>query len=471
MTMPLLLLLILIKSTGVPGFGIPYVPPSTQLSAHGNGVSKSTQLSTVADADAGANTDADAEGFTASGNHELMEAMRIMMESHKNDMMDEQRKFQDEQRKFLETELSIMAKDQETHNKLMAEKAQGMEDEQRKYRETHNKREGFLIEDSLRTMALKRGYSDYFCEPCTIKCILDIIMHISEGGTDKVPTGKGRPETDKRKHAENDVVEFLNRFLSPSVESAARAVFEQSKTDEFEHEVFAEAKAIILQATQEIIKAGSTVKVEVLAQYMGKIINGVDRLSKITPPNDDEGAACQRMKLTRGKFSNKLNRIKWALSNRENALTDCQGPGVLLLGAVSSVYKQYLRKEEGSSTGEYDMDALAKWVAQECDIFRFKEQLECDFQGRLELDSCSNTAIIYRGEAKASISGYTKGVQQMDEQARAIEFALAITFKDQPFVVRKEHYLFVYDAAGSSQRNNTLSKDGACVFVEHNIQD
>jgi hypothetical protein len=129
-----ILLLTLLLSNRVHGFGGVSMNPllSFRMVTRGNSLTRTYSARTPATKHA----HADAEGFTASGNDELMEAMRSLMESHKNDMMDEQRKFQDEQRKFLETQLSIMAKNQETQFNDMMDKLQGMEDEQREFHDT-----------------------------------------------------------------------------------------------------------------------------------------------------------------------------------------------------------------------------------------------------------------------------------------------------------------------------------------------
>jgi hypothetical protein len=112
----------------------------------------------------------------------------------------------------------------------------------------------------------------------------------------------------------------------------------------------------------------------------------------------------------------------------------------LFCSAVSSVYKEYLCKEEGNSTGEYDMAGLAHWIAEECDLFRFKEKLECNFEGTLEL--YPQSAYIHRGAAMSNIKNFDKGMQQMDEQASVIEFALAIIFKDKPFDIYMRYHVF-----------------------------
>jgi hypothetical protein len=260
-----------------------------------------------------------------------------------------------------------------------------------------------------------------------------------------------------RKHAEDVVVDFLKCLLRSSVKSAAKAVLKQSQMDEFEHGIFAEAKRKIEEATQKIVKAEGTVEVEDLSQNLGKIIDAVKQLSEATPPEDGEEAAAKRNKLMRGRFMNKLIRIKWGLGNERTALTDCQGPGVLLCCAISSVYKEHLCKEEGKTTGEYDMAGLSYWVAENCNLFEFKEELECDFHGTLTLNSPN--AFIVRGEAKSSIKYYHKAMQQMDEQARVIEFALAIFFKDDPFeYIFKTYHLFVLEAKTDGQRKS-LGKD------------
>jgi hypothetical protein len=170
---------------------------------------------------------------------------------------------------------------------------------------------------------------------------------------------------------------------------------------------------------------------------------------------------------------NKLIRIKRGLGNEGNALSDCQGPGVLLCSAISSVYKKYLCNQEGNSTtGEFDMAGLIHWVAEECDLFRFKEEFECDFQGRVLLNP--PYAFIDRGEAKSSIKNYWKGVQQMDEQARVIEMALAIIFKDEPYErIVKTYHLFVLEASDNDQRMKTWYKalDGADIHVRIHVVD
>jgi hypothetical protein len=344
----------------------------------------------------------------------------------------------------------------ETQNGIMMEE---MEKKLRKSYSILDYRTGKLIEDNLRAVALNLGFSDYFCKSCTIKCIPDIVRLISKADTDKGPTCESLPERDKRKHAENAAVDFLKGCLYASVESAARAVLKQSKTNEFQHDVFAEAKGIIHQATQEIFEAGSTVEVEDLKHKLNKIFGGVHRLSTLTPPDDDKSAARKRKKLTEGKFMNKLKRIRWGLKHEEIALIDSRGPGILLCGAVSSVYKDFLYEGEGNST---DTAGLVNWVAKECDIFGFKELLECDFQGEVELNYRTNTAVIHCGEAKSSANDCSKGMQQMDDQARLFEFALAVTYQDKPFDnIRKKHTLFVLKSkeADKYQLQNIRSKD------------
>jgi hypothetical protein len=137
---------------------------------------------------------------------------------------------------------------------------------------------GILVEDKARIVA-RRQFGDEFSEPLKIKSIHDIIKLISKADTENVP--KDEYKAQKRKDAKTEVVDFLRPLLHSAVKSAAKAVFKQSQTDEFEDEVFTDAKKHIEIATQKIVEAESaTEDVEDLKHNLGKIIGGVIQLSK-----------------------------------------------------------------------------------------------------------------------------------------------------------------------------------------------
>jgi hypothetical protein len=253
-------------------------------------------------------------------------------------------------------------------------------------------------------------------------------------------------------------------LLFSAVKSAANAVLKQSQTDEFEDEVFAQAKRNIDKATQNIVGVESTTEDvgNYLKDNLGKIIGAVIQLSKDTPPDEDDSvAADKRKKLMEGRFKNKLVRIKRGLGNERNGLIDPQGPGVLLCCAISSVYGEYVREEEGKRTGEYDMAGLSTWLAEKGNIFDFKEELQCAFQGRFVLEN--QNAYIERGEAKTSIKYKGDAMQQMNDQALVIEFIFALVSKDKTYQkISKRFYLFVLKGDADDQRNRPSEK-GATV--------
>jgi hypothetical protein len=320
---------------------------------------------------------------------------------------------------------------------------------------------GILVEDKARIVA-SRMFDDEWSESLTIKSIHDIVELISKANTKNVPNDEYK--ADECKDEETKVVDFLRPLLPSAVKSAAKAVLKQSQTDEFEDGVFAQAKRKIDKATQKIVEAESAAEdvEDYLKHNLGKIIGAVIQLSNDTPPDEDDAvAAGKRKKLMDGRFTNKLKRIKWGLGNERNGLIDPQGPGVLLCCAMSSVYGEYVCEEEGKSTGEYDMAGLSNWLAEKGNIFDFKEQLECDFQGRVVLDN--QNAYIERGEAKTSIKYKGEAMQQMNDQALVIEFILALISKDKKYQkIRKRFYLFVLKGDADDQRSRKSEK-GATV--------
>jgi hypothetical protein len=97
-------------------------------------------------------------------------------------------------------------------------------------------------------------------------------------------------------------------------------------------------------------------------------------------------------------------------------------------------------------------------------VFEFKEELECDFHGKLVVNN--QNAFIDRGEAKTSIKNKDKAMQQMNEQALVIEFPLAIIFKDNPFQnIFKTYHLFFLKGEDDDQRNTSSDNSAAAQNV------
>jgi hypothetical protein len=444
----LLLLLLLLVLCSVPGFQQPIV-------SYIRNVARTASTTRVCASD-----DDDAEGSPPFGKSELMERMmRSVQESQKvtaekmkqlqdkiEQLQDDNKQYRDETKQYRDEtkqlrddnkqyrdetkqlrddnkqyrdeakQLRGMVQDVQKRQEKMAtkEQVQDMEKRQEKMATKEQVQDieknfsdldvtsGILVEDKARIVA-SRSFGDEWSKSLTIKSIHDIVELISKANTKNVPNDEYKA-ADDCKDAETKVVDFLRPLLFSAVKSAANAVLKQSQTDEFEDEVFAQAKRNIDKATQNIVKVESTTEDvgNYLKNNLGKIIGAVIQLSEDTPPDEDDSvAADKRKKLMEGRFKNKLVRIKRGLGNERNGLIDPRGPGVLLCCAISSVYGEYVREEEGKSTGEYDMAGLSNWLAEKGNIFDFKEQLECDFQGRLVLDN--QNAYIERGEAKTSI--------------------------------------------------------------------
>jgi hypothetical protein len=116
----------------------------------------------------------------------------------------------------------------------------------------------------------------------------------------------------------------------------------------------------------------------------------------------------------------------------------------------ASMKSIYAKKKARVPESEYDMAGLSNWLAEKGNIFDFKEQLQCDFHGSLVLEN--QNAYIERGEAKTSIKYKGEAMQQMNEQALVIEFALAIIFQDKPYQnILKTFHLFVLKGEADDQ--------------------
>jgi hypothetical protein len=107
-----------------------------------------------------------------------------------------------------------------------------------------------------------------------------------------------------------------------------------------------------------------------------------------------------------------------------------------------------------------------KWIEEDCNIFDYKQELECDLQGSVQL--IGKHAIITRGEIKSSTSEYKKARMQMWEQALLIEFVLERMFGEGKFTdVIKKGYLFVLGVEDDDddQREKTVSLKTVSLFV------
>jgi hypothetical protein len=89
-----------------------------------------------------------------------------------------------------------------------------------------------------------------------------------------------------------------------------------------------------------------------------------------------------------------------------------------------------------------DEYSLRKWIVDDCDIFEYNEEVECDIRGSVML--IDKYATISCGEIKSSIASYSTAVKQMELRAKLIEFILHCVFGSDCFdIITKKGHLFV----------------------------
>ena len=127
--------------------------------------------------------------------------------------------------------------------------------------------------------------------------------------------------------------------------------------------------------------------------------------------DEDPDARKKRAKIMKGRFKRKLERLKFSTAQEnenENGLLSCKSPGVLLLSALASADKKIWG----------DTEKCKWWIENNCNIFDFKEEMECDLTPSVSV--VGDHATISVGEIKNSIHEYSHAKKQMVYQVRLL---------------------------------------------------
>jgi hypothetical protein len=332
-----------------------------------------------------------------------------------------------------------------------------------------NKRTGILVEEKARAQATRMLGSDA-SERFLIKSIHDIVKLISKADDRDLR----HDDQHARNRAVEKVVAFLTPLLPSVVTAAHRVISETSQDAVFGHASFYDAKERVKEAKRTIESGNQTtgspqdtIESDVAKQMRsscGKLLEAVKILGNETKAYDDESNESRekRIKMMTGTFKNKLERIKKAFVDSGNeGLSSCSGPGILLCCGVTQ-YSNIVCSPEGDDA--QDVSLLKEWIEEKCNIFDFKEEIECDIRGTVTL--VDDHATITCGEIKSSINDYGAAVKQINLRINVTKFVLDRVFQGRfKQTIRKGHLFVLECGKDAQQKEPTVGKHGASIFV------
>lgn len=315
------------------------------------------------------------------------------------------------------------------------------------------KQQGLLVEEKARKMAA-RQFGEDFSRPFIIKSLHDVVKVIANADMPKLPKSDY--------FARNKAVTKLEDLLKPLLPSFHKAAIEavnkalQDNAGEFRHVDFDEAKKQF--QTDAVRRIETATESELVSLDWEKMYGVTLKLVKDLSENqiDGEGSDSvtlkRRAKILKGRFQRKLKRLKATVENKN--LDACNSAGIMLLSALA---------EAGEDIWKGAVNDRRKWIKDECNVFDFKEEVECDLMPSISV--VEKHATITVGEIKTGIAQYKSAKNQMLYTANLLHLALWFVIGG-PFnsVVNKGH-LYVLDAANDDQRFDGEIDGGISVFV------
>mmetsp|Transcript_1531 Transcript_1531/g.1626 ORF Transcript_1531/g.1626 Transcript_1531/m.1626 type:complete len:380 (+) Transcript_1531:254-1393(+) len=296
---------------------------------------------------------------------------------------------------------------------------------------------GLLVEDKARQMAC-RQFGENFSRPFKIKSIYDLVKLIANANTILLK----KDDYNNRTKKVNELVEILEKLLPSFYKRAIRSVFEVvDKNSAFANEFFAPIKA---EFQKKVIDTLNLDEVD----WEKKFGLTVGILSKLT---EKAGSEIATVKKLISPFKRKLERLKVTASGD---LTSCNSAGIMLLSALADGGEVVWRKTD---------EDKCTWIANNINVFDFKEEIECDFTPMISV--VQKHATIKVGEIKTSINRYTEAKQQMIYMVNLLHLGLWFVIGGPFHSVVKIGHLFVIEAEENDQRFAGKVDDGISMFV------
>eukprot|EP00977_Amphora_coffeiformis_P002437 scaffold456_cov171-Amphora_coffeaeformis.AAC.4 len=163
---------------------------------------------------------------------------------------------------------------------------------------------------------------------------------------------------------------LLPSFQKVAIEAVNKAL--QDNAAAFQHVDFSEAKKKFQTVAIDPIKTKTGTELESLDWSAWRKMNGVTLnlvkvLGETQIDGEDGGSETlrARAKILKGPFKRKLERLILAVGT-EDHLDSCDGAGIMLLAAL------------GVGVWKGTEEEKRKWIEENCNVFDFKEDVECD---------------------------------------------------------------------------------------------
>jgi len=183
----------------------------------------------------------------------------------------------------------------------------------------------------------------------------------------------------------------------------------------------------------------------------------LDLLQSLIEPQKGEEpeseAVSDREKILISRFKRKLERLKTATQDKNN-LDSCDSAGILLLSALA---------DGGEDVWNYSVEGQRKWIEENCNVFDYKEEIECDLTPSVSVVEKHATIVV--GEIKKSIQRYSEAKAGMIYMAKLLHLGLWVVIGGPLESVVKSGHIFVLEADADDQRLSGKLDKGISIFV------
>jgi len=301
-----------------------------------------------------------------------------------------------------------------------------------------------LVEEKARKMA-SRQFGGDFSRPFIIKSIHNLVKLISNSNMTKLK----KDDYKARNAAVEKLMEILQPLLCSFYKAAINSVHKQVQDHPaFADEVFTPCKEKFQEGVIDCLNEDDVDWKKMIGLTLG-LLQSLTKPQKGEEPKSE--AVSDRKKILNSRFKRKLERLKTATQDN---LDSCNSAGILLLSALA---------DGGEKVWNYSEEGQRKWIEENCNVFDYKEEIECDLTPSVSM--VEKHATIMVGEVKTSIERYTEAKAGMIYMAKLLHLGLWVVIGGPFKSVVKRGHIFVLETDADDQRLSGELDQGISIFV------